>query len=115
MIERSNSQKPETTTTATKPPPTASHFQQLSFAQRIKLHKGMRTGKVPDQLLKQSQSQILNQSEKQKTKLKDKAEAEAKGVKNRAHSADTINQINEADLLTAALLAIGEEQPIVAR
>lgn len=54
---------------------------------------------------------MLNNSEKKKQKQK--AELN-KGIKNRALSADAIN-INETDLLTEALLAIADEQPIVAR
>lgn len=67
---------------------------------------------MPAHLLKQSQSQMLNNGEKKK--IKQKAETN-KGIKNRALSADAINHMNETDLLTEALLAIGDEQPIVAR
>lgn len=53
---------------------------------------------------------MLNNSEKKKQKAEPN-----KGIKNRALSADAINNINETDLLTEALLAIADEQPIVAR
>uniref|UniRef100_A0A915E9U2 Uncharacterized protein n=1 Tax=Ditylenchus dipsaci TaxID=166011 RepID=A0A915E9U2_9BILA len=81
--------------------------QQLSFAQRIKLHKGMRTtGKVPFEFMQssKSQGQLAAQKRQQKDALK----------REKAFSADALNQMDPV-YLTEALLAIGDVQPIVAR
>ncbi|KAI1730650.1 hypothetical protein Ddc_03361 [Ditylenchus destructor] len=83
---------------------------QLSFAQRIKMHKGLRTtGRVPLDL---ARSQQLYAAEKEKKKQAKKGGDDLK--KSKAFSADAINELDPT-YLTEALLAIGDEQPIVAR
>lgn len=81
---------------------------QLSFVQRVKLHKGIRTGKLPFDLLK------LSQSSQNLPPTAEKAKKDTLKQRNKAFSADAINELDPV-YLTEALLAIGDEQPIVAR
>lgn len=81
----------------------------LSFSQRFKLHK--RPKKYDDEkTLKTSQSQTLNKpSSKHKTKKDSSAIKRGK-----AFSTDAVNNL-DPDFLIEALLAIGDDQPVVAR
>jgi len=97
----------------------------LSFAQRIKLHKGLRTGKVPVDLFRQSQSQMLLAEKERDRRKREKiglfggrkdaglVEPRGKG-KSTAFSADAINELDPY-YLSEALLNLADDQPIVAR
>ena len=87
---------------------------QMTFTQRVKMHKDLRSGKVPDFFVQQSQSQILPSTSMSQFSLFKKGDKGDKLKRNKALSADAINQMDPA-YLTEALEAIGDEQPIVAR
>jgi hypothetical protein len=82
----------------------------LSFSQRVKLHKGIRTGQIPMEALKYTTRSHLALAEKPSSKKPRK-----KGFGGKATSMDTGMDELDTDQLAEALLAIGDEQPIVAR
>jgi hypothetical protein len=75
----------------------------LSFTQRLRLHKRPREKEDEIGALKTSQSQMLSKHKKSSAIKRGKA-----------FSSDAINEL-DPDYLIEALLAIGDEQPIVAR
>lgn len=108
LTEASPAQQP-----STNKPPKSPKSPQMSFTQRVKMHKDLRSGKIPDFFVQQSQSQILPSTSLTPFPIFKKGEkGKLKGKK--ALSADAINQMDPA-YLTEALEAIGDEQPIVAR
>lgn len=84
---------------------------QISFTQRVKMHKDLRDGKIPD-FLCQNPSMVPSTSLAPFPLFK--KEDSSKLKKNKTLSADAINYL-DPDYLTEALAAIGDEQPIVAR
>ncbi|KAE9547974.1 hypothetical protein FO519_008815 [Halicephalobus sp. NKZ332] len=84
---------------------------QISFTQRVKMHKDLRDGKIPD-LLYNNPSMVPSTSLAPFPLFKKDESSKLK--KNKAFSDDAINY-QDSDYLTEALAAIGDEQPIVAR
>uniref|UniRef100_A0A914HDM1 Uncharacterized protein n=1 Tax=Globodera rostochiensis TaxID=31243 RepID=A0A914HDM1_GLORO len=82
------------------------HPTALSFRQRIRLHKGVRTGKIPMDALHQTYRGGSRKGEKHPA---------VKG-KSVYLSADDIRQLNhDSDYIAEALRTLGDEQPRVAR
>uniref|UniRef100_A0A183C3T9 Rho-GAP domain-containing protein n=1 Tax=Globodera pallida TaxID=36090 RepID=A0A183C3T9_GLOPA len=82
------------------------HPTALSFRQRIRLHKGVRTGKIPMDALHQTYRGGSRKGEKHPA-------VKGKGV---YLSADDIRQLNnDSDYIAEALRTLGDEQPRVAR
>ena len=84
---------------------------QITFTQRVKMHKDLRDGKIPD-FLCQNPSMVPSTSLAPFPLFK--KDDSSKMKKTKAFSADAINYL-DPDYLTEALAAIGDEQPIVAR
>ncbi|KAL3091582.1 hypothetical protein niasHT_024164 [Heterodera trifolii] len=82
----------------------------LSFTQRIRLHKGVRTGKIPMDALHQTYRSGSKKGEM-------RAAVGGKGVGFGIYlSADDIRQLNhDTDYIAEALRTLGDEQPRVAR
>lgn len=99
-----------------QPVDTKSSLPPSGFVQRLKLHKKSKDTdrKQNDKLLngplKTSQSQTLT---KPSTKHKNKRD-QSTSKRNKSFSTDAINEL-DPDFLIEALLAIGDEQPTVAR
>lgn len=90
----------------------------LTFTQRIKLHKGLRTGNIPTELL--SQKLLLQKEQQQKRQLKTSIKIKRNEFKNhcistKALSSDAICELNKTTYVTEALFALADSQPIVAR
>ena len=83
-----------------------------SFLQRVKYHRDMRSGKLPTELVA-SQSQTLPSTSAAAHMPHNKKKGD-KLKRNKAFSADAINELDPVYLLEA-LETIAEEQPIVAR
>lgn len=117
--------QPASPAAAAKPPiPGASASSPLTFAQRIRLHKGVRTGKIPVDALKLNHQQLAWAGSGAKTADKQKkgkksavpAAAAAGGGGGLYMSADAIHELsNDPDYIAEALRALGDEQPRVAR
>lgn len=87
----------------------------LSFAQRLKLHKHPKRHEEEffnNGPLKTSQSQTL--ATKPSSKHKHKKDSSA-SKRNKAYSTDAVNDLADPDFLIEALMAIGDDQPTVAR
>uniref|UniRef100_A0A914Y9U4 Uncharacterized protein n=1 Tax=Panagrolaimus superbus TaxID=310955 RepID=A0A914Y9U4_9BILA len=96
-------------------PPKSPKSPQMSFTQRVKMHKDLRSGKIPDFFVQSSQSQIIPSTSMAPFPIFKKGEKKSEKLKkNKALSADAINHM-DPNYLTEALEAFGDEQPIVAR
>nr|CAD2180872.1 unnamed protein product [Meloidogyne enterolobii] len=101
---------------AEKPPLSPSNSSlPMSFVQRIKLHKGVRTGKLPVDALKQ-QTPGFETGRGERFFASRRASKKAMPGAGIYMSADAIHELrSDPDYIVEALMAIGDEQPRVAR
>lgn len=90
--------------------PSGSKSPQMSFAQRIKYHKDLRSGRLLSELVA---SQTLPSSAATAAHAEKKKRNESL-KRSKAFSADAINELDPV-YLQEALETIAEEQPLVAR
>nr|CAD2193449.1 unnamed protein product [Meloidogyne enterolobii] len=101
---------------AEKPPLSPSNSSlPMSFVQRIKLHKGVRTGKLPVDALKQ-QTPGFETGRGERFFASRRTSKKAMPGAGIYMSADAIHELrSDPDYIVEALMAIGDEQPKVAR